>query len=614
MFKIRYKFALGYGGLLAIILILGTQSVRDLGRLGSSIDVILRENYRSVIACQDMKEALERIDSGLLFLLLGERGRGSDLVQTYEGVFAKALETEIHNITLPGEREGVERIKSLFAAFKAGVDDLRNRPPNDRQGRVVYFERLHPLFLQIKETAQDILDSNQRNMSEANDRARRSAASAKGQMMILVIGGLGLSAVFLALTHYWILRPIRRLTQSAEEIKKGHLELLIPTRSRDEIGRLSETFNEMAAALRENRRLDEKKLTRIQKAAERTFQSLPDAVAIVGPEGTVEIATETARLVFGLKPEQPLRELPLQWINEVFHEALDLGRSVAAKGKTDLIQRFVNGEEHYFRPEAIPILDHERHPTGVVLVLRDVTRDHEQDELKRGLISTVSHQLLTPLTSLRMAIHLLLDEKVGLLAPRQAELLMVAREDCDRLDRILNNLLDLSRFESGRARLELRSVPAKTLIEEAVEPFRTAFKDKGLDLGIEAGDDLPDVRVDPSRLQHVFSNLLSNALRYTDSGGKVTVRASADEEGVHISVADTGKGIPPEHLSRIFDEFFRVPDEGAPKGTGLGLAIAKEIVEAHQGSIRAESRFGEGSTITFTLPRAGRPTAEAGRP
>jgi NtrC-family two-component system sensor histidine kinase KinB len=252
----------------------------------------------------------------------------------------------------------------------------------------------------------------------------------------------------------------------------------------------------------------------------------------------------------------------------------------------------------------VPILNAEKQPTGVVMTLKDVTEQRRQDELQRGVISTVSHQLKTPLTSMRMAIHLLLEEKVGPLTEKQAELLVAAREDSDRLHGILNSLLDISRIESGRAQMEFHAVPSREMAMEALESFRTAAKDQGVTLELELPDDLPEVWADTTRISHVFGNLLSNALRYTPAGGKVTVSARPEEKEVVFSIADTGQGIPSPYLPRVFELFFRVPGQGPQAGAGLGLAIAKEIVEAHGGTVTVDSGEGKGSTFSFALRRA----------
>ncbi len=614
MLGLRQKLSLGFGVLLLIIAIIGVQSILNLTKLGDSIDVILRENYRSVIACQQMKEALERIDSGLLFTLLGESTQGVELIRKNELAFEKALQIELNNITVPGEGEKASHLRELYGRYKITLTSVEEPGKPAAFRRNAYFADLLPLFGQIKDTADWILQMNQQNMSEANDQARRSAASARSQMYFLLFAGAIVSVGFVFFTGRWILRPIQRLIRSADEIRRGNLDLVVQSNSRDEIGHLSESFNAMAASLREFRRTDQAKLIRIQQATERAFGSLPEAVAVIDSEGKVEVATESAKNIFGLRPNTPIFHLPFGWMIDLYNEALKSGRVAQLKSPQRIIQHFVRGEERYFCPEARPVLDIERQPTGVILVLQDVTQLQQQDEIKRGVISTVSHQLKTPLTSIRMAIHLLLEEKVGSLTEKQVELLMAAREDSDRLYGILNNLLDISRIESGKAQLEFQAVSPHLLIMDALEPFQRAAQDQGVSLNIELRGDLPDAWVDRSRISHVFSNLLSNALKYTPPGGKISLAARAEEEWVRFLISDTGAGIPSPYLLKVFEPFFRVPDRGKETGAGLGLAIVKEIVEAHGGTVNVESQEGKGSTFSFTLRRADRTSGEENHP
>jgi signal transduction histidine kinase len=367
----------------------------------------------------------------------------------------------------------------------------------------------------------------------------------------------------------------------------------------------------MAASLREFRRTDQAKLLRIQRATQQAFDSLPDAVAVIDTEGKVEVSTGSARTVFGLRPGIGVRDLPFRWMDELCRQALQSARVESLEGQRS-IQQFVNGEERYYRPEAVPILDTERLTTGVILVLKDVTQIRQQDEIKKGVIRTVSHQLNTPLTSVRMAIHLLLGEKVGPVNEKQAELLISAREDSDRLHQILSGLLDISRFEFGKAQMEFRSLSPRTIVMNGVEPILRTAQDRGISLHAEVAGDLPDVWADTTRIGHVFSNLLSNALKHTSPGGRITVTAEADEAWVRFSVSDTGEGIPAAFLARIFEPFYRVPGGMKEIGAGLGLAIVKEIVEAHGGSVGVESTEGRGSSFSFTLRRADRfPKEEA---
>lgn len=600
MLGIRAKLSLGFGGLFVIILIIGVQSILHLTTLGHSVDVLLRENYRSVIACQQMKDALERMDSGTLFTLLGEDGLGRQLIAGSRPTFEQALQVELNNITLPGEEAAANHLRDLFAQYGKTLGEVLDPLSPLHERKTAYFDRLLPLFHQIKETAGTILQMNQQNMADANQRARTGAADAKRHMYILLSFGAAVAMVFILFTGRCILRPIQRLTRSADEIRKGNLDLVVQSASNDEIGRLSEAFNEMASGLRELRRNSRTRMDRIQRSTRQVFKSLPDAVAIVDLEGRVEVSTEAAAEVFGLKPNVQVRSLAFDWMESLLQEALG---SLPTPDNPPVIQRFVKGEEHFFSSEAVPILDEEKHTTGVILILKDVTREFHQDELKRGVVSTVSHQLKTPLTSLRMAIYLLLEEKAGPLTPKQIELLVAARDESDRLHSILTNLLDISRIEAGRMQMDLQPVSPHEMVVQQVDRFRSSARDHGLTLELEVPVDLPPVLVDTARMEHMLVNLLSNAIKYTSPGGAIRILAEAAGEQICFKVSDTGRGIPAPFLDRVFDQFFRVPEQNGGEGEGLGLAITKEIVEAHGGTISVESKEGEGSTFTFCLQR-----------
>ena len=609
--SLRQKLALGFGGLLVIIAAIGIHNITRITALGQSIDVILRENYRSVVACQEMKDALERMDNGAVFVLLGAEQKGNDQIAQNEARFEKALQVELGNITLPGEGEKAERLKQLFGQYRSDIKVMGNPVFGREARRKTYFAELLPLFQRIKGTADDILRMNQENMVAMDARARRQALSVRGQMYMMLLAATVVAAVFLFLTGKWILRPITRLTNSAKEIQKGNLDLVVPSESSDEIGQLTKAFDEMAASLREFRRTGQARLLRIQRSTQQAFDSLPDAIAVINPEGEVEVATETAREAFGLKSSARVRDLPSPWMAGLCEKALASGRIAELGGAQAVVQQFVRNEERFYRPRAVPILDSGRAPAGVVLILQDVTQQRRQDEMKSGVISTVSHQLKTPLTSIRMAIHLLLDEKTGMLTPKQEDLLMAAREDADRLHTIVRELLDIGRIESGKARMDLARLSPQKVVLEGSEPYRSTARDQGVTLAVDVPEDLPEVWADPTRISHVFANLLSNALKYTPPGGSISLSAQAGEEVVRFQVSDTGIGIPDRYLPRIFEQFFRVPDQGPGTGAGLGLAIVKEIVEAHGGTVGVESREGAGSTFLFSLRRTDRTFMEA---
>jgi signal transduction histidine kinase/HAMP domain-containing protein len=608
MLSLRSKLLLGFGGLLLIILIIGIVAIYRVNDLGQSIDVILRENYRSVIAAQDMKESLERVDSAVLFVLLGYEQQGKAQINEYLSKFDKALRTEGGNITLPGEAEDFRTLQYSFTQYQSTLATVvdPSRPLDERSN--LYFARLLPLFQSIKQSADGILQLNQQNMSDANMAARRKAAAAsQGMYLLLICGGL-IASIFTYYVGRWILHPVTLLTTSANEIARGNLDLVVGIKSNDEMGQLSRAFDAMASSLREYRRTNEARMLSVQRATQQALDNLSVVAVVVDLDGKVEVLTKPAREAFELKVGERLQECKHPWMNVLLQEVLKTGRPAQLGGGDYLIQVYAGGRERYFRPEAIPVVDELGQTAGVTLLLHDATQIKQQDELKKGLISTLSQQLDTSLRSIRTALFLMLDDRTGPLTPKQEELLVAARDDSEKLNAIVENLLDISRIQSGRIRMELRNVNAGTLALDSIAPYRVEAQEKGVSLVTSIPYELPEVQADISRIPHVFGNLLSNAIRHTPAGGRITISAQADEDVVWYSISDTGSGIPSEYLPRVFDQFFHVPEEeGEAAGAGLGLAAAKEIVTAHGGEMAVESQPGKGSTFSFSLRQAGTP-------
>ena len=603
MISIRHKLALGFGGLLAVIAIMGMLTISQIDQLGNAIDVILRQNYRSVTASQEMKEALQRMDSDILFAVSDQHETGLRNIGNNEHKFRQALKMELGNITLPGEKEKAERIALLFDDYVATFHHVIDDPAPLRQKRATYFSTILPLSTEIINLAQQVLDMNQANMNEANGVARKMAESAHNRILAAIFGCAAVALLFSYRSRRWILKPIGKLIDSANEIRNGNLDLVLESESNDEIGQLSEAFNEMTSTLRRVRKSDNEKLQRTRRATQEVMNILPTPIAIFDPEGHVDVATETAMRLFGLKPGTAASSLGYPWLLPLLERAAREGRAVESNGN-GYIQKFIENREFFFRPAAVPIspLPDTNGVTGTVLLLHDMTQAHEQKELKRGVVSTVSHQLRTPLTSLRMAIHLLLEQRLGALSEQQAELLHTACEDSDRLAEILDDLLDLNRIESGRARLNMQPQNPETVIRSGIDAFIAEAKDRGISLNVDIPPGLPEVITDTASIKHVFANLLSNAIRFSLPGGTITVKAEAELSGIRFSVEDTGEGIAPEHLKHLFDQFYRVHGQDEKSGIGLGLSIVKEIVSTHGGTVGVESRRGKGSVFHFTLP------------
>src|SRR5258706_680260 len=303
---LRTKLTLGFVLLLAILIAVGVQSISLLADLGGSIDVILRENYRSVIASERMKEALERMDSGALFALAGEPQQGRTIAEQNRPRFAAALKTELGNITLPGEGERAQRLSQLYNSYVPVLERVLdpNVPVEERRG--LYFRQLFPLFQQIKGTADEVLNLNQQNMVDANDRARKLAKDASREMALLLLAGTAVAGLAILFLSRAMLGPLERLTEAAGEIEKGHLDLKVPVTSQDELGELAAAFNSMAAGLRELRETDQSRLLRARRISQAAIDKLPEAVAVISADRKVELANQAASSQLALRPGEPL--------------------------------------------------------------------------------------------------------------------------------------------------------------------------------------------------------------------------------------------------------------------------------------------------------------------
>lgn len=608
MFKtLRTKLLLGLTPLLAIMVGLGGWAVATLDHLGGRIDVILRENYQSVLAAEGMKEALERLDSASQFAVSGQDERAVRQHRENLPIFQKNLEKEQRNVTLVEEGEQIlsDRITETYSKYLKECNAFYKLPPRPVEARSeFYFKRLYPIFLELKSDADRVLEINQANMI-TEDRKARNAATQSRRVMLLALFGSAVVATMLAFAlSRSILEPIHAVTRAVRSLGQGDLDQVVPATTRDEIGELAITFNTMARTIREYREAGTARLVRAQKTAQATIDSIPDPVVVVDPLGAVERANPAARRILGVVPMSDVAVpwTPPQQIKEPLREVLAGRADYLPTSLENALCFRDNGQERFFLPRVLSIRGDHDGTLGAAVVLSDVTKFRLVDQLKSDMVSTVSHELKTPMTGLQMVIHLLLEEVVGPLNAKQTELLLSARQDSDRLLTIVNDLLDLTRIEQGRVALDLTPVAPADLISEAIRLFESNAEDVGVKLNGNVAFGLPPILANSERLGHVFGNLIGNALAHSDKGDEVTLSAELMNGNVRFSLKDTGEGIASQHLSHVFDRFYQAPNSRSKSGAGLGLAIAKEIVVAHGGTIDVTSQVGDGTTFFFEFP------------
>lgn len=594
---------------------LGIAGFLLLERMGGSIDAILKENYASVQAMFRLNEATERIDSSFQFALAGREEDATKQFATNWKAFDDQFEVESHNVTIhPTEDQLVNRLRELRADYRTRGDRFYHLPAGSPERVTAYFGQpgdpgLLGRFQEIKDVSNEILRINRENMEQSRDEARATAQTALiGLGVSLAIVGLLVAAMGWYLLRR-ILGPIHAVTNAAHAIgSSGQLDMTVPVFGRDELGRLAVAFNAMTRELRKYRRSNLDRMMRAQKTAQATIDSFSDPVLVVDPGGRVDLANPAARSLFGVAPPpegEPgaLWQPPEASLRQSITAALQQQRASQSDQFDQAIAFRLGDEDRTYLPQVRPIRDPEGNTLGAAVVLNDITRFRLLDQFKSDLVATVSHELKTPLTSFRLAVHVLLEEAVGPLTAKQTELLLDARDNAERLLALIDQLLALARLQKTQDRTTFQPVDPIELLRQAAEGSRPRAEDKHVDVAVVVGEPLPSVAVDPERIGQALANLLTNAVTYTPSGGRVTLSAEGTADNrVALTVADTGVGIPAVYLPHIFDRFFRIPGQSDETGTGLGLAIVKEIVTAHKGEVSCESEPGRGTTFRVVLP------------
>ena len=602
------KLLLAQAPLAAALAIVGAFSVLAVSYLGSHSQNILKDNYRSVLAAQRIKEAIERMDSAALFMAAAQREKGLEQAEKNRPVFETELKVQEGNITEAGEKELTEQLRAAWNDYQAKFERLKSTA-NPEAAKQLYFSDLEAAFYGVKAAADQILAVNQDTMVRKSDEVLRRSERMNAITITVALGALVLGLFVSTLLTRRMLRPLATLSEATRKIGEGNFDARAHVQGADELAALAADFNSMAVRLSEYRKSSLGDLLQAHLSMQASIDSIPDPVVIFSVEGYLQNVNHAAETLLGLRTDSTSKD-PLKSVNAPTRAVLERIRSHILSGKgayvpkgfEDAVQLGTLLGDRYFLPRGAPVYETRGVIVGVTVILQDVTRLRRFEELKNDLVATVAHEFRTPLTSLRMAVHLCTEQVAGPLTEKQAELLYAAREDCDRLQAMVDDFLDLSRIEAGRVELYTLLTPVAGLIENAVEQHKAEADAK--DVYLSASSYLPQVKIlaDHERIGHVFTNLIGNALRHTPPTGTVTLSATVTNGAVRFTVADTGKGIPTEFQQRIFEKFFQVPN-AEPKGTGLGLYIAKEIVRGHGGDIGVESEPGKGSTFWFTIPR-----------
>jgi NtrC-family two-component system sensor histidine kinase KinB len=605
---LRKKIFIGYGTTLALMILVLIWAFLNLWNLGQASDAILRENYRSILAAENMVYAIERQDSAILLIFLGYEEQGWTQFRENEGYFFQWLGRAKDNITVEGEDKIVSGIETGYSAYLKLISEIKPISiSGPRKAATLYHETILPSFLRIREACIRLREINQENMYKVSDRASFIARRAIWSMAIIGIAAVGIGITFSLFLSNLLVRPVQQMMQATQKISEGNYDVEVSIKSSDELGRLTEEFNSMAKKLKAFHSLNIEEMMAEKRKSESIIRSIDDGIVLIDAEYKVTDMNPMAETILQIDPEKVgsrhfLEVVKDEQLFNYIKQSIESGKPPRIEEKQKVLTVERDGGRHHFQFSLTPVYGRTGSLLGVVLLLRDVTRLAELDRLKSEFVMTASHELRTPLTSMGMSIDLLLESALKKLNDKEQQLLSAAHEDLQRLKLLADNLLDLSRIEAGKMEMEFSSNSVRPFFEKVAEFFKVQADQKGVMVSFNVPEGLPRVKADGNKITWVLTNLISNALHFTPQGGVIRLTAEAFGPFVQVSVSDNGPGIPYEYQSKIFDKFVQVKSNNILGGSGLGLAICKEIVRAHGGTIWVDSVPGAGSTFNFTLP------------
>ena len=563
--RIKTKLSFGLGFLFAVIIVIGGMGAYYLYRLSDDTKKILIDNYESLEYSKNMMQALDKIQK--------------DQSPTSFLTFEKNLTAQQKNVTEVGEKEKTDALTGYYNEYK-----------KSSSGNSL-------LLLDIREQLYHITEIN---MNAIVAKSKKAEATSHEILTYMGwIGGICFLVVFTFIVNFpgYIANPITQLTIGIKQIADKNYTQRLHFSSNDEFGELAEAFNSMSKKLDEYEHSNLAQIMFEKQRIETIINNMHDAVIGFDENKKILFVNDEALKLLGVSS----KDITGRYAPDVALRN-DLLRNLVSNKKPEAKMKiYADCKESYFSKEIYEVKSKEENKIiGEVIILKNITPFQELDIAKTNFIATVSHELKTPISSIKMSLKLLEDERIGKLNEEQKDLLKNISEDSQRLLNITGELLNMTQVETGNIQLNIHSTEPSKIIEYAVEAIRFQAEQKNIKIEVLCLNTLPPVNADIDKTAWVLVNLLSNALRYSPEGSKIIVAALYKGKQVKFSVKDFGTGIDEKYRGKIFNRYFQVP--GSKKaGTGLGLAISKEFIEAQGGEIFVESEIGEGSTFSFLL-------------
>ena len=561
--KLKTKLTVGLIFLFGVILIFGILGTIYINRLSRDADLILKDNYESILYSNNMLKALEVVNTR------------KDALE----IFERNLKKQEVNITEPGEKELTEDIRKNFEELKADPKDLSN-------------------YSEIRQSVHQVMDLNTSAILRKNAVARETAGNAKRWLAIIFTILTLVSFTFIFNLPGIISGPIQSLSDGIKEIANKNYSKRIYLKQKDELGDLAIAFNSMAEKLDLYEHSNIAKMQFEKSRIETIINQMRDGIIGLDANRNILFLNVVAQKLLGLKENEIVGKYApdIALKNDLMRKLLQTGED-----KMDLKIYFDN-KEGFFNKDILDVTNNNE-VIGQVIVLRNITIFHELNEAKTNFIATVSHELKTPISSIKMSTRLLSDERTGPLTADQTELVNSIGDDADRLLKITSELINMAQVETGNIQFNLQPTPVISIVEDALDAVQIQARQKNITVKTNIPPVTPMIQADKEKTTWVLINLLTNAIKYSFESSVIEISVTSQNDRVEISVKDHGRGIDEKYLPRVFDRYFKVPGSLERSRTGLGLAISKEFIEAQGGKIRVHSRLGEGSEFGFSFER-----------
>ncbi|MBX3741842.1 MAG: HAMP domain-containing protein [Akkermansiaceae bacterium] len=600
------RFRLFFGLLTLIILLWGVGAAALLLMRDSNkrFDKRLASDYMIVSTANGFRTITSTLNSTYIPLFTGPVQAAPDLPdRTVYDTYSAELSARLQILHESEMKE--EALSRAVAAYKETYERILTNPPRDHEGKDRILFSISNQTQRITDLADSIAKMAETKLLSTGREAKETATQNYLFVSTLVLLGTAIAFIIYFQLMRHLVDPVSRLQLSIDEIRKGNFELNLPEPGQgSEFRSVVTAFNDMAAELKQRRSVMDDHLMRTNLVNRAILEAIPSPVFVLGDDtNIVQInpAAEELTEDLGVSGRLPLK------IQRILDECRKTGTHLLPEDPREALLFRIHEEEFYYLPRIFRFVseDDDKGGCGWAVLLHNVSRIRWLDDMKTNLLSTVSHEIKTPLTGIRMVLHLLLEESGKSLNAMQHKMVESANEDCERLLVTLNTLLDLSRAEGGTTQLSRVPVPMRETMERSVRLYHGAASAKGCLIEVEPPEStLPDALADPIRLDEVMNNLVSNAIKHSPPGGTITLRcAKQGAEFLRVSVIDRGPGVPEASQGRIFERFFRAP--GQPhEGVGLGLFISREIMRAHEGRIGLMERAGNQTEFYLDVPIA----------